>query len=378
MLNLSNLHLLRGFAAFYVVIYHAKFFLWSGGVEFLNFYPLIEQSALDKVFLGIDLLSSAGREMVYVFFILSGFFISLSISKSYTFYQFLALRLIRIYFPLLVSLFVAFLSFQFVIYYNPSLFSDNYPYFFNQELKIAFDNFDFSCFIKSFFLTRQENVFFGNNFVYWSLGYEVMFYFLMIFCKSKTGKKAFVFLSFLYYFSLKFFDTKILIENIDTSYVFFFGVGVFTQLIYDSYKDALVKFKVEQVICQIFAILTFAGIVFFLKVKPSEIISQIFTVLFSLVLMTWFLKFSFKKNFFAKIFRFLGEISYSLYLIHIPVLLAIYAIISREVNDVIWYSRWQYWVGVIICIPFGYLLYYFAEKPSLRFNNILKKRFISN
>ena len=378
MLNLSNLHLLRGIAALYVVIYHAKFFLWSGGAEFLKLHPLSDQTIIEKAILGVDILSSAGREMVYVFFILSGFFISLSISKSYTFYQFLTVRLIRIYLPLLASLLVVFLAFQFSIFHNPSLFTGDYPYFFNQELKIAFDNFDFICFLKSLFLTRQENVFFGNNFVYWSLGYEVVFYFLMIFCKSRMGRKVFVLVSFLYYFLLKIFDFDIFIGNLNTSYIFFFGVGVFTHLIYDLYKDTIINLKIKQVLYQLTAALAFIGIIFFLKVKPNETTSQIFTVLFSLVLMIWFLKFSFKKNLLAKIFRFMGEISYSLYLIHIPVLLVIYTIISKEVNDVIWYSRWQYWLGVLICIPFGYLLYYFAEKPSVRLNNLIKSRFLSN
>lgn len=37
--ELDILHALRGFCAFYVVVYHAKFLLWSGGTEYLRVSP---------------------------------------------------------------------------------------------------------------------------------------------------------------------------------------------------------------------------------------------------------------------------------------------------------------------------------------------------
>jgi len=37
--ELDILHALRGFCAFYVVIFHAKYMLWSGGTEYLRVFP---------------------------------------------------------------------------------------------------------------------------------------------------------------------------------------------------------------------------------------------------------------------------------------------------------------------------------------------------
>ena len=77
--NLRQLHIIRGFAALYVAIGHAKIVFWSGGKEYIKTYPVEEWAVFDYIVFAIDMLSSSAQEFVIVFFILSGFFIAFSL-----------------------------------------------------------------------------------------------------------------------------------------------------------------------------------------------------------------------------------------------------------------------------------------------------------
>ena len=51
------LHAIRGVAAMYVVVYHAKFILWSGGTDYLTKYPRASWSVFDYFKFAIDVTS---------------------------------------------------------------------------------------------------------------------------------------------------------------------------------------------------------------------------------------------------------------------------------------------------------------------------------
>ena len=103
--ELDILHALRGFCAFYVVVFHAKFILWSGGSEYLKTFPRATWSVVQYGAFGADMLSSAGYEIVIFFFVLSGFFIRYAQLKKYrSTLQFYLNRAVRIYPPYLASL----------------------------------------------------------------------------------------------------------------------------------------------------------------------------------------------------------------------------------------------------------------------------------
>ena len=106
--ELDVLHSLRGLCAFYVVIFHAKYVLWSGGTEYLKAHPRAAWGVLDYMAFGFDLLSSAGYEMVIFFFALSGFFIRYAqLRKHRAPLAFYRNRIVRIYPPYLISVLLA-------------------------------------------------------------------------------------------------------------------------------------------------------------------------------------------------------------------------------------------------------------------------------
>ena len=104
MQNLKYLHIIRGFAAFFVLLAHAKWPFWIGGNAFLKQTSFWQLSILDKLGLILALLSSNGTAMVVTFYVLSGFIITHSYEKNkWTYKQFLVNRSLRIYIPYVAS-----------------------------------------------------------------------------------------------------------------------------------------------------------------------------------------------------------------------------------------------------------------------------------
>ena len=175
-LNFRNLHIVRGIAAFIVVVFHAKFALWVGGNVYVEQRGL--HSARDYFLFGIDMLSSCGEQCVIIFFILSAVVIRHSFDKYRnrlrTFYT---VRLVRIYIPFLLSLALAvgilFLSIRFI---NPDIYSTSIRNY-NLRLVHAADQFSFQQVLNAVFFTGRGE-YAGANFAYWSLGHELVFYLL--------------------------------------------------------------------------------------------------------------------------------------------------------------------------------------------------------
>lgn len=376
--NLNNMHILRGVAAMYVVIYHAKFILWCGGSYYVEQVPMSSWSILDKLFFALDMFSSAGREMVFIFFLLSGFFISFSLQYSkYSYIQFLKIRILRIYMPFVGSLFLAFLFFFLALQINPEIFIENSVLQLNAELFESLQNFNIQSFSKSFFMTREGKSFFGFNNVYWSLAYEMLFYFIIGLLISKKKRLTFGLVSILIYLFIRITGIQITFGRVIFDYFIFFGIGILIHLFIEKYENKLLRIKINKYIIDGISLASFGGIVLSLKLNFSEIITELITVLFSIAMIYRLLIFDLKSNLITKTLNFLGNISYSLYLCHIPFLLFVYALISSYLGEVIWIERSYYWIfsliSIFICLP----LYYFVEKPSIKLNQKLKMAFKS-
>src|SRR5260221_14339115 len=102
---------LRGFAALYVMIGHARWLLWEGFHEGFSLHPEL-YNGLEKLVAYSTLLVRYGHQMVMLFFVLSGFVIHLRYSKAlhngssepFDLIPFLIRRLKRIYPPLVFAL----------------------------------------------------------------------------------------------------------------------------------------------------------------------------------------------------------------------------------------------------------------------------------
>src|SRR5665647_1005420 len=88
---------LRGIAALYVVFNHARGNLFIGGIKYAQIKDISRWSIWEKLYFSALRLTSLGKEFVILFFILSGFSIAYSLSKSHSKIQFYLRRVIRIY-----------------------------------------------------------------------------------------------------------------------------------------------------------------------------------------------------------------------------------------------------------------------------------------
>ena len=372
--RLRNLHILRGFAAFYVAVYHAKFFFWSGGSQFLEKFPVAALTYWDKFILAIDMMSSAGKEMVFVFFLLSGFFISLSLENSkYRKWQFLTIRTIRIYMPFVLSTIIAVMCLFVAYYINKDIFIENSNYQLNSDLFEAYNSLNLTSFLKTLCFIRDGNNFIGYNNVYWSLCYEMIFYFLIVFCYTVKRKFVFITLTFIVFLLPYFTPLKLRFGNVYFPYFVYFGLGVFIQIIVGKFEQEILNKKISKWITISVLLISFFGIICSLNLNVNYIYIHLLVMIFTLFAIYLLLVENIKINWITMFMHYLGQISYSLYLGHIPFFVFMYSLASLVSGDLIWYSRWRYWLFTILAVCFTLIIYYFAEKPSIKIIKRIKK-----
>ena len=372
--KLKLLHAIRGFASFYVVVYHSKFVLWCGGREYLQTHPKEGLSLLEKIILGFNMMSVAGLQMVIVFFVLSGFFIAYSFDKhQQTYKDFFVNRAIRIYVPYIGSMIVGAAILYFIGYFNPGIYHISINREFNIRLINAYHDFNFSNLIKNLiFLKDKEYI--GFNIPYWSLLFEGLFYLIVPFWVTRP--------KFYFYFSFALFIIGILF-NINSqygnlcsfifSYNIYFAVGQFLYHNLNRVTQWVASISYSKMILYLLCILLFGcTIIFDLYDRPIEY-ANITGGLFACSLIVLFLSFEFTDHPFLLLLKKLGEVSFSLYLIHMPILILVYAIINHYTHTPVFYG-FVYPIGVAVALLLSFPFYWYIEAPSVRWISSLKKR----
>lgn len=373
------LHSIRGLAALYVVIFHAKFILWSGGKAYVAMFPRSTWEVWEYVKFGLDMGSTAGKAMVIIFFVLSGFFITMSLENikgtfSNRLKSFFLVRFVRIYIPYLVSIAIAVAVLLLVQKLSPDLYKADAGREFNSRLIVAYDNLTFSNFLKSLvFMFNEEYI--GYNFVYWSLFIESVFYLVIPFVSLK--KTTYLFVSVILFLCgavvLNYYKAShtSLIRFI-FEYNFYFALG---QFIYVYQNKILAKLGGKNYKLILLTVSFILFIVFdILYLQKWFFLGNFLAGISVLLLIITFLKYEFKKTLFIKAIIKLGEISYSLYLVHLPVLILLYCLVHKITNEFVFYNRVWYITGVLVAIPAGFLFYTGVEKPSLKIINHLKRK----
>ena len=176
--NIRYLHIIRGFAAFFVLLAHSKWPFWIGGTAFLKQTSFWELSIIDKLGMAIALLSSNGTAMVVIFYVLSGFIIAHSYEKNkWTYRQFLVNRSLRIYIPYVASALLAGVLLIASYKLASPLFDAPVKDYHQRVMSSYTQGLNFTNFLKTLFFIKVERVnYFGFNYVYWSLLYEMIFY----------------------------------------------------------------------------------------------------------------------------------------------------------------------------------------------------------
>jgi peptidoglycan/LPS O-acetylase OafA/YrhL len=378
MQNIKYLHIIRGFAAFFVLLAHAKWPFWIGGTAFLKQTSFWELSVLDKAGLAFALLSSNGTAMVIIFYVLSGFIIAHSFSKNkWSYKQFIINRSLRIYIPYIASALIAGLLLV-ISYRLAAVLFESPVKDYHQRVMIAYSSgLNLTNFIKTFFFFKTERVnYFGFNYVYWSLLYEMIFY--LVFPLLLKYLK-YIFVATLVIYPVHIFYQPL--PEIDywylylTEYLFYFLSGIYLYRFVISGKLDFYKGSVwlKKYVLLVLILLSFfsAELIGFSSYKS---ISFLAATVMSLSWMIYLLLYGAKNGYFTKLFMFLGKISYSLYLIHVPLLLFFYSLVFYFFSIDSYSSPWVYLFFALMTIPLAYVFYYLFEKLSFSLIEAHKKK----
>jgi len=320
--HIPSIDLLRGIAAISVSLFH---FVIINRLESPSFFK--------------DILNF-GHLGVQVFFVISGFVIPYSMYKGdYSFKKmktFFKKRLVRLEPPYIASILLIFIL-NYLFYLS--------PYWHEEIMDVTWTQMLYHLgYLNSIF---QEG---WINQVYWSLGIEFQYYILMAFTFYFINHKTSIWL--ITFIILLLLSIIIPFESYIFNHLPFFIIGV---LIFRflTQKDSLYVFLV-------FITVTLAVIIYKYGYAIEFLLAAVFPFLFFFV---------FKKT--TKIGRFLGDISYSLYLIHIPIGQRIIRIGSDFTHNV-------YTETLLILFTLGvtifcsYVFYRIIEKPTKNFTKRFK------
>lgn len=122
-----RLECIRGIAATFVVLNHARGWLWAGLTYVRSHGGLAQYSLPMKIFAGFNLLTRCGQEFVVLFFVLSGFSIAHSLRNGGRLGRFYQRRFIRLYPPYLAALAWGVLVYVVARELAPALFDGGLP-----------------------------------------------------------------------------------------------------------------------------------------------------------------------------------------------------------------------------------------------------------
>jgi peptidoglycan/LPS O-acetylase OafA/YrhL len=369
--DLDILHALRGFCAFYVVIFHAKYILWSGGRQFLEVHPRASWNIWDYGSFALDMISSAGYEMVIFFFVLSGFFIRYAqLRKHRKPLAFYINRIVRIYPPYLFACLLAACGLWYIAHNIPTVLTGNTERELNTTLSLAWNelmSLDLNGVFRTLFFTQIADVYIGYNDVYWSLLPEAIFYLLV--------PLAFWRIRFYYVASIVFHLIGVLwadhpemgpFGNYLFTYNFYFAVGA---MLYDAAIKTpwITWFKRIPAWAIVFVcLLLFIGLLG-LAVLKLKAISGLVATLLAIISISGLLAGKVaRENILIRALHKLGVFSFSLYLYHFPLLILCYAGLVFFTGETVFYARY-YWLAVPVVTLTAYALYWVTERASVNY-----------
>lgn len=367
--RIGSLDSMRGIAALVVVIFHCL-------ISFPIFHNATYQGFYENWFIKISNITPlnliwAGNQAVLLFFILSGYVLSLPFLKRTqpNYFIFAVKRFFRIYVPYIVVMFISvlllilFADFQGVKSLS-STFNErwNHPITYDAILAyLLMINYD------------TTNV----NGVVWSLYHEMrislVFPLLMIIVMKykwikasilSTGIILILFLSFsiLSNFFVTGLSSALVYSLRETSYyALFFVFGTILAKQQQQLKTFILS-KNPLLLIPLFIL----ALIFinnkWMSLRNNTLEDMISGFGIVMLFITILNSVKIRKQLNSKPLLFLGKISYSLYLVHIPVMMILKVLLVSFVPD------WLVFILVpIVSIPISYLSYKFIELPSINF-----------
>ncbi len=377
MRSLRFLDGLRGLAALYVMVGHARWLLWEGFTEGYMHHPELYPLPA-KLLAYFFALFSFGHQAVLLFFVLSGFVIHLRYSQDlknnpesarFDWRDFVYRRARRLYPPLIFAMLLTFVldstgaAMHFPIYFQQTSYSlINLNVNPHLDLATALGNL-------TFVMTTYVPVW-GSNGPLWSLMFEWWFYMVYpLFWAFSKRSIALATLVMILLFVLSFTPLGRLVALAGNvfSLMLTWWLGA---LLADVYTGRL-SIRFSRI-----AVLSVLLPPFLVLVIP---ISNLGGNLFTLQDIIWGYGFA---GFIALCLTWqqrggslrvlerlkpLGDMSYTLYVIHFPILVFLSGIVmSFSANQQVPQSFSWTFVGILVCLAVAYLVHFFTEKPFTR------------
>lgn len=301
-----ELEALRAFASLYVFFHHT----------FYNFNILENGSFFWRLF-------SFGQEAVMVFFLLSGYVISLSMDKNnYNFKTYFKHRFLRIYPIVFIAYFVSYISSVLILKTDLPTVND---FILNLLMLQDKNSFTLGSFVEPLF----------NNQPLWSLSYEWWFYMLFIIQVylfkqySINGNIIIAFLTSLIGMLLYFIYPNQIASILIYYYLWFAGGALFYYYKYNEkdkkYIQTVIIGFIVLIVCYIFLFVIgtpYRASVVFPYIKLRHFIASFVFVLFIVYFYHFFMPIVKSKigTKIIQIFSYLAPVSFAIYVVHYPIM----------------------------------------------------------
>ena len=335
-------------------------------------HPRTTWTVADYLLFGLDLLSSAGYQMVIFFFVLSGFFIRYAQHKKHrpagAFYL---NRVERIYPPFITSLLLAAGVLTLLATQVPQALTATAGRELNTTLAQAWAElraFNVVGAVRTLGFVRLGEHFLGDNVVYWSLLPEGLFYLLvplaLRWVRWYYAASAVLFVVGLY---LDWRGVRVNeLARFALTYNAYFasGIALYDTVVTTTWLARVAKVPRWLTLPGLGVLLLGLVALSLLKLTTaSTLVAGVLAVLAISVLLAGHVR---SHNLLVRGLHKVGEFSFSLYLYHYPLLLIFYGGIVYYTGKLFIYSR-IYWVILPVVTGIAYALYCVTERASVKF-----------
>lgn len=366
--------LIRGVSAIIVMFSHLR------NIMFIDYSALQNKdSIITKLFY---FFTGLGHQAVMIFFVLSGFFVGGAVinkNRVFKFSDYLIARLNRLWVVLIPALIFTLGIDLIVDYISPEVIKGQYLTVMNSGPSDSYSS-SFKTFLSNiFFLQTIYSPVYGSNGPLWSLANEFWYYILFplmfIAFKNKSSYKIFIrILSFILFIIL----SLMIHDKLEGYLIWLLGVTIFA--LYQS------EIKIRNMF--ISNLLIIASIVIFsiaIVISKKDYFSETFLmsndffigICFSLFIFS--IKnsrfFEIKNIYLSKFSIWLSNISFTLYVIHFPLLMLIFSLFYKNNMQVIsTYSLIQFFLISLFIIGFSYVFWYLFERNTDKVKYYIKEK----
>ncbi len=365
--NLLFLDGLRGLAALYVLIGHARWLLWEGYQFGYRHHPDM-YSPFNKVLMYALAPFKYGHQMVLFFFVLSGFVIHMKYAGSlqktgsthFNYNEFLIKRIRRIYPPFVFALLLCLVmdslgkSLGFPIYFGQSA----YPMI-NQTLSVS-SSTPSAALGNLFFLFTEYVPLFGTNNPTWSLKFEWWFYMLyplFLLGMRKSHVWATGSMIGLYILSLLTPWPIELLQHV-FSYMLCWWLGVVLCEIYTG------RLRMSYIVFTAISWVSGSLIAIFAFPNTEDLAGSLVWV-GVLSLLLHLIQKGFSLTWLNRL-KPLGDFSYTLYITHFPLLVFFSGWLMKQNHGKLPMHFGYVAMGIVVCIALAYVFAFFTERPFMK------------